>query len=168
MRERNSLVQVNLGPLKSELLAFAKSNGLTLSETVRIALIDLVRDQGNPPYRSKPGPSEKASKKCTTYLTASEHGAVGAAAKAVGLTEARWLHWLIRAHLTGEPHFGQLEFEALTASNLTLLKLNRTFRSLSSNDVAQQVEDISREITRHTCLVAELVRANQMRWALTR
>lgn len=168
MREHNSLLRVNLGPLKSELRAFAKSNGLTLSETVKIALIDLVRDKGNPRYRFERGEVEQASKTCTTYLTASEYAAISAAAQAVGLSEARWLHWLIRAHLTGEPHFGQFELEALTSSNLTLLKLNRTLRSLSSNDVAQQVEDISCEIARHTRLVAELVRANQMRWALTR
>ncbi|ADU13948.1 hypothetical protein [Asticcacaulis excentricus] len=166
MTEHNSWIQAQLGPLKSELLAYAKSNGLTLSEAVRIALINLVRAEGPPRFTFEPGLSEKVSKTCATYLTASEYAAISAAAQAVGLSEARWLHWLIRAHLTGEPHFGQFELEALTSSNLTLLKLNRTLRSLSSKDVAQQVEDVSCEIARHTYVVAELVRANQMRWAL--
>lgn len=168
MKELDCRIWVQLGPLKSELLAFANSNGLTPAETVRIALINLVRAEGPPRYTFEPGHREQITKMCKTFITASEHGAMKAAAQAVGLSEARWLHWLIRAHLTGEPHFGQFELEALTSSNLTLLKLNRTLRSLSSNDVAQQVEDISCEIARHTRLVAELVRANQMRWALTR
>lgn len=168
MRKSSSKVQVELGSLRNELRAFANRNGLKISEVVRKAIINLMSDPDAKRYRFSHGQTEKATKAIKTYITASEHAAIRESAQAMGLSEARWIHWLIRSHLTREPHFGQHEIEALTSSNLAILKLNRTLRSAAFSGDSTEIDRLSAEISHHTFMVAELVRANQMRWALTR
>lgn len=168
MQKPSSHLQVQLGPLHDELRAFAKENGLTIAEAVRKAVFNLTTGTDVNPYRFSYGQTEGATKKCQIRLTASEQTAIRESARAMGLSDARWIHWLIRSHLTREPHFGQLELEALTSSNLALLKLSRALRSVAFSGSSSEIDRLSTDIAHHTFLVAELVRANLMRWGITR
>lgn len=108
-------------------------------------------------------------------LTTTELTAVEQRAAALGFKKNRWIVALVRAHLTGEPQFGEQEMMLLAASNRQLASIGRLLGCIARDGASvagrtvpvdrQQLVAMKKELDAHLRAVAALVRANLDRWS---
>ncbi len=108
-------------------------------------------------------------------LTTTELTAVEQRAAASGFSGNRWIVALIRAHMTGEPQFGEREMMLLATSNQQLASIGRLLGCIARDSARmaghtdavdrQQLAGMKKELDAHLRAVAALVRANLDRWS---
>ncbi len=121
-------------------------------------------------------PDQSLGDKITIRLRGTELKEVMRRAKIQGMSRAKWVVTLIRAHLTQEPQFNEKELLELTESYRQLAaigtNLNQIARklntSLNNADLAKaiEIEAVVQEIRQHNAKVARYIQMNTHRWSI--
>ena len=175
--KRTTTVTVDLGELKAPWQAWCQAHGITPSHALRSALRQAMDRRATrvPAPRSRVTPKrERATARIELNLTASELAALKKMAVHEGYVPTKWMVAMVRAKLTGQPHVGQPELEALARSNQQLLALGRNLNQIAKvlntapqNRTAFRVEvitELSRVIQTHTKKVSDVLRGSVERW----
>ncbi|KLU20655.1 plasmid stabilization protein [Caballeronia mineralivorans PML1(12)] len=179
MRARARLC-IELGEVKPRWDQWCARQGLTPAEGVRQLILDAVLDDAAQPDAAPESPMPwtvvgEHRKHVAIRLTSTELTAVKQRAAALGFNANRWIVALIRAHLTGEPQFGEQEMMLLATSNRQLASIGRLLGCIARDGARvaahtelidpQQLAAMKKELDAHLRAVAALVRANLDRWS---
>lgn len=178
-KKRDSRLTVDLLDYKKPWVDFCKAQGVSPSDALRQVVARLIEHGAAQPthqVQMVAGEEERPTLRKKVSMTPSEFAAVEALAKSEGFSAPKWIVALIRGRLTGQPQFGQPELEALTSSNLQLMKIGRNLNQLAKalNTAPHErgafrvdlIEQIDSAIKVHTGKVAGLVSASTRRWVL--
>ncbi|MBU9413502.1 plasmid mobilization relaxosome protein MobC [Burkholderia multivorans] len=171
---RADRIDVPLGDMKSEFMAWCQQQGVSVNDAVRQMVAHVLgADVRQLPHVVSADGDERVSVK--VQFSAGEYEAVRLVAQRMGFTLSRFLVAMVRAQVTSHPQLGEREVAALEASNYQLAaigrNLNQLARTLNANpDLAAQrgrlivVDALRREIEAHLKTVHDMQRANLARW----
>jgi antitoxin component of RelBE/YafQ-DinJ toxin-antitoxin module len=173
-RSRTDRIDVPLGDMKGEFVAWCQQQGVTVNDAVRqmVARVLGADVRELPPVASVDADGRVQVK---VQFSVGEYEAVRVVAQRMGFTLSRFLVAMVRAQITSHPQLGEREVAALEASNYQLAaigrNLNQLARTLNANpDLAAQrgrlivVDALRREIEAHLKTVHDMQRANLARW----
>jgi hypothetical protein len=173
-------LRIELGALKPRWDQWCARHSLTPAEGARqlifAAVLDDAAQPDAAPESSVPWTvAGEHRERVEIRLTTTELTAVAQRAAASGFNANRWIVALIRAHLTGEPQFGEREMMLLAASNQRLASIGRLLGCIARDGARvagrtdavdpQQLAAMKKELDAHLRAVAALVRANLDRWS---
>ena len=177
-QKRPNTISVDLGNLKQPWLEWCARQGTKPSDALRQILAKVLGDSSMlsaPPSMDTYRP-EKPRARLEVRFTPSEHVKLKAEARQHGFAPTKWIVALVRAQLTGQPHFGQIELEHLAHSNRQLLAIGRNLNQIAKalncaphEQGAVRVELITALqviIRAHTETVSNIMRANVERWSI--
>jgi len=127
------------------------------------------------PGKQAPVPGGRNKVRVSIWLTESEREAIRLRTTLHGGSRAGWVIRVIRAALTREPQFGDIELEALGESSYQLLSigrnLNQIARRLNEHQKQQPVElamieALRDQIDQHVTKVDRAIRASTERWGI--
>ncbi|WP_253590691.1 plasmid stabilization protein [Burkholderia multivorans] len=171
---RADRIDVPLGDMKSEFMAWCQQQGVSVNDAVRQMVARVLGSDVRqlPPMASGNGDERIAVK---VQFSRGEYEAVSGAAKRMGFTLSRFLVAMVRAQIIRYPQLGDREVAALEMSNYQLAaigrNLNQLVRTLNANPalIAQRgrlivIDALRREIDAHLKSVHDMQRANLERW----
>lgn len=178
MRVRKYLC-IELGEARPRWEQWCAQHGVTLSEGARQLILDAVLEaalsDAVPESSVRWTLAREHRERIELRLTTTELTAVEQRAAALGFNAKRWIVALIRAHLTGEPQFGEQEMMLLATSNRQLASIGMLLGYIARDGARvaahtelidrQQLTAMKEELDVHLRAVAALVRANLDRWS---
>jgi hypothetical protein len=171
---RSDRIDVPLGDMKGEFMAWCQRQGVTVNDAVRQMVARVLgTDVRQLPRVASADSDERISIK--VQFSPGEYEAVSQTAGHMGFTLSRFLVAMVRAQITGDPQLGTRELAALEASNYQLAaigrNLNQIARALNAQPLAAAqshqlilVDALRREIDVHLRAVHDMQRANLARW----
>ena len=179
MRARARLC-IELGEARPRWDRWCAQHGVTPAEGVRQLILDAMLGDAALHDAAAESPVRwtvvgEHRERIEVRLTTTELMAVEQRAAASGFSANRWIVALIRAHIIGEPQFGEREMMLLATSNQQLASIGRPLgyiardgaRMAGNTEVGdrQQLAGVRKELDAHLRAVAALVRANLDRWS---
>ncbi|PLZ00428.1 plasmid stabilization protein [Burkholderia sp. WAC0059] len=174
LRSRSDRIDVPLGNMKSEFVAWCQRQDVTVNDAVRQMVARVLgMDVRQLPHVASAGGGERISIK--VQFSRGEYEAVSQTAEYMGFTLSRFLVAMVRAQITGDPQPGVHEVAALEASNYQLAaigrNLNQIARALNAQPMVPAVrhrlvliDALRGEIDAHLKAVHDMQRANLARW----
>jgi len=169
-------IEVDLGDMKGELLAFCRRQDVSVNDAMR----QIVGRVLNMNVRDLPSLQADESIRhariaVKVQLTACEHELVNQVARQMGFTMSRFFVAMVRALATRQPQLGEREVAALEESNYQLAaigrNLNQIARALNADshkvfehDRLVIIDVLRKEINTHLTTVHAMQRANLDRW----
>lgn len=168
--------------------AYAAARGQSPGVALRELMAERVGQPLPPPVVPAPAPppapvaqevgrlDRGRTKRMELRLTPTEHDAVARIAAQQECGPHYWITSLVRAAITGTPHFGMTQARALADSNYQLMAIGRNLNQIAhhlnadpttTNRVkVEHIEVLNAEIDKHRAQVGALMQACSGRWAI--
>lgn len=170
---------VELGPgMKAEWVRWCSERQLVVGKAVRV-LVERAMAEGlelatvgncaRVQVKVAPMPDEGLKVGREIYFTESENAAIHAVSQAQGFGFHEWVVAAVRGALANAPTYGQAEVEALTKSNIALVKIAADLAALRKTaDVSQSIElqGLERVIKAHVQTASHTLAQGARRWQL--
>lgn len=175
-KRRTTTLTVDLKELKVPWLAWCEARDITPSEGVRQALQHVLSPEENnsAPLSVKEAKSRRGDLKRLAFsVSATDYDRVASLAAREGMSVARWIGRLLKAHLTGEAQLNDQELQAMLASNRSILALgrgiNQIARRMNSHPGAPpwdlaSIRAVQAELEAHRGQIRRVLDANCERW----
>lgn len=185
-RKKQQTVIADVGDLKADWLRWCAERGLTSSAGLKGLVLQALNGEASDVSveagsRSRPQAGLIALQVIAQqdqaprigreiYFTASEHAAVEAAGRALGLGFHELVIASVRAALAHLPTYGQQELEAVTESNRQLAQVVMDLGALRRGGVPQdfetQISELEATVRAHVESVSRLVAQGARRWEI--